>query len=158
MNNQFYKWPLLLALLVTLSFSSLHAADDDDVDYLELAVLMLRDGNIDRALNALQQVDTSVEEFDWAKYHRLHGMAYLRSGNKELAKESLEKAIDAGANEAVVFVYLAQVSFDLGDYQAAIDALNRAQADVERIASTYHMRAQAHWLLKQYPDALAVLD
>lgn len=148
--------PIALALSCCLAQPVWSA--DDEVDYMELATLMLRDGNLDRAVNSLQQVDTSVEEFDWVRYHRLFGMAYLRSGNKELAKASLDKAVAAGATEAVVFVYLAQVNFELNDYEGTIAALERAGDEVARIASTYHMRAQAHWLLKQYPEAVAVLD
>lgn len=150
---------LLLTLLLLWGSSCLTAfAAEDEVDYLELAALMLRDGNLDRALTSLQQADTQVEEFDWVRYHTLFGLTYLRSGQKEQAKQALEQAVAAGAKDAVVFVYLAQVSFDLGDYASCIAALDKAGDDVARIASTYHMRAQAHWLLKQYPQAIAVLD
>ncbi|GAB4189228.1 MAG: hypothetical protein Tsb002_16070 [Wenzhouxiangellaceae bacterium] len=149
---------LLTSLLLVLLLAGGKVHAEDDVDYIELAALMLRDGNIERALSALGQAETEVEEFDWARYHTLYGMAYLRSGDKEQAKQALDQAVAAGASDAVVFIYLAQVNFELGDYNGALTALDLAGAEVARIASTYHMRAQSHWLLEQHLAALAVLD
>lgn len=149
---------ILLLLAACLFVAPVTAADDDDVNYLELAALMMRDANLDRAFTALEQVDTSIEEFDWVRYHTIYGMAYIRRGDTQLAKDSLDQAVAAGAMEAVVFVYLAQVNFDLGNFQGVIVALQQAGDEIARIASTYHMRAQAHWLSKQHIEALAVLD
>ena len=53
---------LLLALLATAN--PLLAQEDDEVDYLALASLMLRDGNLDRAITALDQVDLAAEDIN----------------------------------------------------------------------------------------------
>lgn len=131
---------------------------DDEVDFLALAALMLRDGNIDRAIIALDQFDPTTEDADLVRYHTLRGMAHLRRNELEPARDSLLQAVAAGKAESVVYVYLAQVNYKLEDYRAAIEALDNAGAAVERVASIYHMRAQAHWLLKEPVMALAVLD
>jgi predicted Zn-dependent protease len=131
---------------------------DDEVDFLALAALMLRDGNIDRAITALDQFDQAAEDADLVRYHTLRGMAHMRRNELEPARDSLLQAVGAGDAESVVYVYLAQVNYKLEDYRAAIEALDNAGAAVERVPSVYHMRAQAHWLLQEPVMALATLD
>lgn len=150
--------PILLSLLLLAGAPTAAAADSDEVDYLALAALMLRDGNIDRAMLALDQVNTGAEGVDLVRYHTLRGMAHMRRNELDPARSALEQATRAGEPEAVVYVYLAQVNYRLEDYAAAIESLDRAGAAVERVPSVYHMRAQSYWLLDDPVMALATLD
>jgi tetratricopeptide (TPR) repeat protein len=149
----------LLSLCLTLPATGL-ARDEspDDVDYLALAALMMRDGNLDRALVALDQVDTTDEELDLVRYYTLRGMTHLRRGENELARDAFLQAIDSGEVEAVVHVYLAQVYYQLEDYRSVIRSLDSAGDAVARVPSVYHMRAQCHWLLDEPALALGTLD
>jgi tetratricopeptide (TPR) repeat protein len=131
---------------------------EDGADFLALAALMLRDGNIDRAMVALDQVDLTAEETDRVRYFTLRGMAHMRLNAFEAARDAFEKAVSSGEAEAVVQVYLAQVNYRLEDYAAAITSLERAGAAVERVPSVYHMKAQCYWLLDDPVMALATLD
>jgi tetratricopeptide (TPR) repeat protein len=149
---------ILLILAMAASPVALAEKADDEVDFLALAALMLRDGNIDRAVTALDQFDQTAEEADLVRYHTLRGMAHMRRNELEPARDSLLQAAAAGEAESVVYVYLAQVNYKLEDYRAAIEALDNAGAAVERVPSVYHMRAQAHWLLEEAVMALATLD
>jgi predicted Zn-dependent protease len=148
---------LLLALCLAVAPAA-WAAEDDEVDFLALASLMLRDGNIDRAIIALDQYDRAAEDADLVRYYTLRGMAHMRRNELEPARDALQQAVAAGEAEAVVWVYLAQVSYQLEDYRGAIDALDEAGTTVDRVPSVYHMKAQAHWLLKEPIMAIAVLD
>ena len=150
----------LLCLLLFLSIPALGAAADraDDIDYLALAAVMLRDGNIDRAFIALDQVDIAAEGADLVRYYTLRGMAHLRRNEFEPARDALNQALASGETEAVVHVYLAQVNYQLEDYAAAIASLDRAGDSVARVPSVYHMRAQCHWLMDDPVMALATLD
>jgi tetratricopeptide (TPR) repeat protein len=134
------------------------AQDNTEVDYLALAALMLRDGNVDRALTALDQVDPAAEETDRVRYHTLRGMAHMRRDELEPARDALTQATRSGEAEAVVFVYLAQVNYRLEDFEGAIAALDAAGEAVTRIPSVYHMRAQCHWLIGEKTLAVATLD
>jgi tetratricopeptide (TPR) repeat protein len=150
----------LLLLILSLAFDAtgLAAENSDAVDYLALASLMLRDGNIDRAMVALDQVNTTEEDIDLVRYYTLRGMAHMRRNELEPARDALDRAIAAGAAEAVVHVYLAQVNYQLQDYAAVIASLGQAGAAVERVPSVYHMKAQCYWLLDDPVMALAMLD
>ena len=153
------KYIVLILLTLILGAGPVAAGqNEDEVDFLALASLMLRDGNIDRAIIALDQYDTSAEEADRVRYYTLRGMAHLRRNELEPARDAFLQAVDSGEAEALVFVYLAQVNYQLEDYRSAIEALDRAGAVVERVPSVYHMKAQAYWLLEEPVMALATLD
>ena len=160
MATQLFKTriALLLSLLLCLAAPLPAAESDSEVDYLALAALMLRDGNIDRAIVALDQADLAAEDFDLVRYYTLRGMAQLRLDALEPARDAFLKAIASGEAESVVFVYLAQVNYKLEDYRATIDALDRAGDVLARVPSTYHMKAQSYWLLEEPVMALASLD
>ncbi len=145
---------LVLAGLVFGAAAAKKAADDP----LDLAALMLRDNHPDRALAVLDGLDPAAEEIDPVRYHTLRGLASQRLGDLPAAKDALAAAVAAGASDAVVFVYLAQISYELGDDRTAIDALSRVEAETTRIPSTWHLRADALWRLGRKIDALAALD
>lgn len=133
-------------------------AAEDEVNPLDLAALMLRDGHPDRAIRALDQFDVASEAPDLLRYFTLLGMAHLRLEAFEEAAMALESAAETGVAEPVVFVYLAQAYFSLERYRDVLGALDRAGPALARVASVYHMRAQCHWLLGEPAMALAVLD
>lgn len=152
------KRVLIVAHLIflVLSFTA-HTEEEVDVNYMELASLMLKDGNLERAEAALSQVDLSLEETDVQRYHILTGLLNVRKNNHENAKNAFIKAKELGPVDAVIHIYLAQSAFSLEDYRLTLDSLNNAGAAVERIPSVYHMKAQSHWLLKEYAEGIAVL-
>lgn len=141
-----------------LAAPALAQDEAEDINFLDLAALMLRDGNLDRAIVALDQVDLQAEETDLLRYYTLRGMAHLRRNEYELAADALESATATGTAESVVYVYLAQAYFSLERYRDVLNALDRAGPELARVASIYHMRAQCHWLLEEPAMALAVLD
>ena len=149
------RYLLLLACLLAVPC---FAAKKDEVNYLDLAALMLRDGNLDRAVIALDQVPLDEENVDLLRYYTLRGMAHLRRNEPEAAAEALKMAVATGNAQSVVYVYLAQVYFQLERYRDVLETLDQAGPDLEKIASVYHMRAQCHWLLDEQGMALATLD
>jgi tetratricopeptide (TPR) repeat protein len=146
---------LLLSLLLTPVM--LNAAEDE-VDYLDLAALMLRDGNLDRAVVALDQVDLSTDDVDLLRYYTLRGLAHIRRNEPAPAVDALRQAIAIGEVQSTLYVYLAQALFQLERYREVLDALDRGGEELVGIASIFHMRAQCHWLLDEPAMALAVLD
>jgi len=147
---------VLLALCAVTVCAAEPGEEAGEADYLELGALMLRDGNLDRALTALQKVDTEAEEFDSARYRALLGMTHARMGNHSQAVAQLRKAIDAGSGDPLVYVHLAQSSFQIKDYKGVLEALDDAPARLYDLSSVWHMRAQSHWLLKNRAGALAI--
>ncbi len=129
----------------------------DDVNYLELASLMLKDNNIERAESALSQVDVNVADFDLQRFHIITGLLQVRKGENQAAIDAFVAAKKLGEVDSVINVYLAQSAFATEQYQLTLSALDDAGTTIQKIPSVYHMRGQAHWLLKQHEMALAVM-
>ena len=87
----------LLALTLSLLVIAPAIAQDhaDDVDYLALASLMLRDGNLDRAMTALDHIDIGAEGVNLVRYYTLRGMLYVMFDGEKLEIEPPEEAVDA---------------------------------------------------------------
>ena len=146
------------ALMMLSNPALLLAEEGDEVNYLELASLMLKDNNVARAETALSQVDLEQEGLDIQRFHVINGLLQVRKGENQAAIDAFLAAKKLGAVDSVINVYLAQSAFALQQYQLTIDSLDHAGQAIVRIPSVYHMRAQAHWLLKEHEMALAVMD
>lgn len=134
------------------------AKDDDEADYVEVASVLVQDGNFDRAEETLRQVDESDEDLDRAKYHTLYGLIYLNRNEMPAARDAFEKAVATGEVQPTIHIYLAQVYFGLEEYENAVKALDAAGAAAARLPSVYTMRAHAHWMLGNRGMTWAVLD
>lgn len=156
----------VLLLAVAIGSVAWAKKGDDEVDYVELASVLVQDGNYDRAEQALQNVpDPAAEEIDTARYHATYGLIHLNRNELALAGKSFYAAIDAGLTDEVtgrtpevVYIYLAQVHFGLGEYDKAIEALDQAGETAARLSSTWVMRAHAHWLMDRRQQAFDVLS
>ena len=131
--------------------------DDAEIDHLELAALLIRDGNYDRAEAVLGEAPVDDEEFDLARYHTLYGMMYLQTNQLESAIASFNDSIDAGQTEEVIYIYLAQAHFGLEQYAQTIEALDQSGETGARLPSVFMMKAHSYWLQEQREQALGVL-
>jgi predicted Zn-dependent protease len=132
--------------------------DKEEVDHVELAALLLRDGHYDRAELTLRQVDLKVEGVDLIRFHTLSGLIFLHKQLYAQAKESFEAAVKAGQTDSSVYLSLAQAEFGLKNYQAAILALDRAGPAAEATPAAFALRAEAHFNLEQVARGFAALN
>jgi len=159
-------YQIIFALVLSVSLAGVvSAADDEEVNYIELAAVLVQDGNYERAEAALLEVDLNAEAVDVPRYHIVYGLIHLNRSEPEAAKASFYKSIDEGLVDELtgktpdlIYIYLAQVHFGLKEYQEAITSLEKAGETGLRLSSTFLMRAHAHWMLKQRDDTWAVLD
>lgn len=149
---------LALLLLAAVPGAVAQESDEDEVEPLSLAALLIGDGNHERARQVLAGVDPDDPELDRARYHTLSGLVALNLEENALAAREFEAAIDAGQTEPVVWLYLAQAYFSEKRYTETLDALVRAGPDTIRLPSVYLMWSQAHWELRQYRRAWDVLE
>ncbi len=149
---------MLLVVLLIVTTGLAAAEDGARANYLDLAALMLRDGNLDRAVVALEQVALDDKGLDLLRYYTMLGIVRFRRNEPQAAAQALELAAATGRAESIVFIYLAQVYFQLDRCRDTLATLDLAGPKLERVASVYHMRAQCHWLLREPAQALAILD
>jgi predicted Zn-dependent protease len=131
--------------------------DGDEVDFIELAALLMRDGESARAAEALARVDLSVEGLDLSKYHTVRGLIALEQQQLETAAEAFDAAVGAGQTEPMIHLYRAQAYFGLERYPLAIAALDEAGEAVAGISGAWMLRAHAQWMQGERQAALDTL-
>ena len=156
MNKQLTLTLICLLLNATILTAKKEVADE--INHLELASLMLKDGNLDRAELALSQIDINDENIDLQRFNVISGLLEIRRGNHKQAITFFLKAKKLGEVDTVINVYLAQSAYATNNYQLAIQSLEDAGDSINRIPSIYHMRSQSYWHLEQPEMAVAVLD
>ena len=152
--------PYLLALALFLSFNAAYAADPD-IDYIELAALLVKDGEYERAATALTEVDTAAADIDLIKFHTLEGMIAL-SGTPSRPADAIaafQRSIDAGQLEPSIYLFLAQAQFGLERYADVLKTLNLTvvKESFANLPSVDLMRVQTHWLLRQHDLAFQAI-
>ena len=129
----------------------------DEVDFVELAALLARDGESQKAADALAQVDLSAEGIDLAKYHTVAGLVALDLKQAEKAVDEFAAAIKAGQADPLIHLYRAQALFGLERYDEVIRAIDQAGDVVSGLSGAWLMRAHAHWMLDHKQAALDTL-
>jgi tetratricopeptide (TPR) repeat protein len=151
---------LLAALLFAASLLGVAQAagrSDDEVDHVALGAQLVRDGNYDRAAEALKQVDPAAEGVDLVTYHTVRGMIALEQQKQADAAQAFADAIAAGQTDPLIHLYRAQALFGLERYEDAVRALDQAGDGVAAISGAWLMRAHAQWMLGRRQDALDTL-
>ncbi len=131
--------------------------EEEQIDPLSLAALLLRDGHYDRAQAVLAEVDQQSEGLDRAKFHMLVGLTALKSGRYEDATVFLERSIQAGQTDPMARVFLAQARFGSQDLAGTIQALDEAGEAAHKLAGSFLIEAQCHWRLGQRVSAWIAL-
>src|SRR5690606_14816022 len=118
---------LCAALLMILLFAAPpQATAEDEVDYVELAAVLAPAGEMERAGQALKEVDLSVEGVDIAKYHTVRGLVAMDRQRLEEAAEAFGEAFKAGQTDPLIHLYRAQALFGLERYADAVAAIDQA--------------------------------
>ena len=152
MRPRLTTFGLALALLLPRA-----AHSEAEVDRLELAALLLRDGQAARAAAVLAEIDPEAEEVDLRRYHTLAGLAALESKAFDQAVTHFEAAIAAGADEPELHLRLAGAHFQAGRYDEALGALDRAGERLAGHPAACLLRAHAHWRQGRLAEAYEAL-
>lgn len=155
---------LLLAMAPLAAASSVSAADDA-IDHVELAALLTRDGEFERAAAALAHVDPAAPGIDLRRYHSVRGMLALGREDLAGAADAFAAALaaapaDDDADEAVnaqLHIHRAQALFGLERDTEALAALDAAGEAVDGLSGAWLMRAHAQWRLGHRQDAMRTL-
>lgn len=134
------------------------AADDEDgIDHLAIAEILLRDGAVERAAAEIAKVDREAEDLDVAKYWTVAGLIELNHNAMPAAAEAFEQAIAAGQVEPLVQLYLAQAYFSQEQWARTVETIERAGGALADITAAWSMRAHALWMQGRRQDAMGVL-
>lgn len=148
---------LIGILAISISLYAV-AENEEKIDYLALAGLLIQDKNYDKASNALAKVNEADEGLDKPRFYTLRGLINLNTELYDNAVKDFNTAILSGQKEKFIHLYLAQAYFYLEQFQLVIIELNRSGELAAKTPVTYLMRSQAHWKLQQHELAWSALD
>ena len=161
---------LLFLVLAVLALTSPAEAKKkkkaEEINFLDLATVLVRDANYQRASAVLAQVDPKDEALDKERFYLLRGIIRLNLSLYSQASEDFEASIaapplDEDAEKKVapiVYVYLGQAYFYSNQFEKALDAFAQAPQKSAEIQSTFAMRAEAAWKLERYEEAWGLLS
>lgn len=132
-------------------------AKEEMIDHVSLAAMLYKDGNYNRAKNMIAQANTSEKGFDMTYYHTLSGLIDLKLFDYKATIKNFIKAIEYGASDKNLYVYMANAHYKLGEYKEAIDALDRAGDLVNKRPKLFLFKIQAYWKLGEKASAIGEL-
>ena len=130
---------------------------NEEVDYLGIAALMVRDGAYDRAATALLNIDPQAEETDLVRYHTLSGLVAMYYEDYKAAAASFESAVAHGQSDPLIHAYLGQIYFARGEYRRSLDALSNL-TNFDQYPDLLGIKSQAHWRLGEVSPAISTLE
>jgi len=155
---------LLVLMLVAPPAPAPTSPDDERVDHLELAALLVRDGHHARAAAELAQLDPDAPDvagqppLDRARYWTLRGVVALHEQDHLDAATSFERAWSHGATEPTIPSFIAQSWAALEQWEAALSAFERVPDSLFDAEPRLRMlRANAWWRAGQPAQAHAAL-
>jgi len=159
---------LLLLLLLFIGVSQ--AQESDKIDYLNLAALMIKDKNYNRAAQMLKQVDITPpkkladgtlekkEPVDLVRYYTLSGLVANKQGKYKEAIKNFQAAIKAGQKDKSIYLMLAQNYYKLKNYDACAQAISDAGTLGESKAELFSMKAECYFKTKHLDKSLETLS
>lgn len=132
----------------------------EDVDRVVIAAVLIGDGNCDRALRVLDEIDLDAmgEDFDRARYWRLKGVCHFQLGAQGEAINDFQNALDAGEESPEVFLRLAQAQGAVGEHEDALATLERAGDAAFENAGAYMLKARSLNALDRHAEAWDTLQ
>ncbi len=146
---------ILFSLLLTFSA---HGEEQEKVDYLSLSALMIKEGDYTKAEAAIAKVDQKDEKLDRKKFYTLSGIINLNSVRYSKSIGEFQLAIEAGQDNKILYVYLAQAYMGLEKYEQALLQLTKTAELELKMPGIWLLRSQAYWLNKQKYKAWEVLN
>ena len=120
-------------------------SEEEEVDRLSLAALLIRDGFFDRAETVLAEVDMTEEGLDLSRFYTLRGLIRLQRQDYEKAREDLQHAIQLGRDEPLLHLYLAQAWYGLEEYEETLRELDLAGETAAAQEGVHKMRILSHF-------------
>ncbi|MCH9699652.1 MAG: hypothetical protein K0U68_16260 [Gammaproteobacteria bacterium] len=131
-----------------------------ETDMLTLSAMLIKDGNYQRALTTLAnvQITEDTQPQDVIRYHTLRGLAELNMQQFKLAQKDFYQAIKSGQSEPVIYIYLAQAHYSLNEYDQTVSSIDKAGDVIKNYPALMEIKAQSQWLLGRKQKSWSTLN
>lgn len=153
---KFYAISLISLLLFTSVIPAY--AEDADIDYEQVAALLIKEKFYDRAIVTLNKIKKEDVE-DKGKYNALYGLAYLRQRSFATALRYLEESIlHKQENVSEIYLNLAETYNQLERPQDALKILQKVTPNEQQKPIYVLLKSSAYWLNKQPNEAFSLIN
>jgi len=155
---------LAITLLINMSLTAQKTTNEDFVDHLALATLMIYDAKYDKAQEELNLVNKSSKKFDEANYYTVVGVLNSKQSKTEKAIDAYKKAIQATKTKKFVapkIVNKEKYLFTIGatDEKKIITPLfDPEKKRQEKVSQLYMYLTQEYYKLKDYKNTVDSLN
>ena len=167
---------LLAGILLLMPSESGFAARKYAIDFMNLATVLLYDGEYEKAREALEQVNPEDFSYDKARYESVEGLIYLREGEHEAAARKLSQAIfstrlkkyefDRNTDQEVVrrreleelHQYYAEALYHLDRCEEVLEALDAAAQVSWTRPQLVAVRSDCYWRTGFHDSAIETLN
>lgn len=150
-SGELVKLLFVFLLLIPISAFS----QEEEVDHVALASMLIKDGHFSRAEKVLEKVKD--EDGDKAFIESLWGMVELHKKNYEKAIERFNVSLKQGLNNGEIYIYMAEAWLNLKEYSKAEYALQKTDEVTKSKLPFYLLTAEIHWLQKNKEKAWEAL-
>ncbi|MEA2110777.1 MAG: hypothetical protein U9P71_01885 [Campylobacterota bacterium] len=148
---------LFLSIIITAALSVVLYAKKNEVDFVALAALLMKDGYYDRANETLNQVDLNKSSVDLPRYYTLKGLVLSKKKQYKKANVNFLDALKNGQEDKSIYLYMAQNSYQLKEYKNTISYIKNAGKLADEKPKVLGLKADAHWKLQNHENALETL-
>jgi len=145
---------LLIILFLHVALFGADAKKSEEIDYVALATVLIKDGHYSRANEALSHVNIKSEDIDLAQYYTLEGIVKMKLSLYKESNKYFYEAIKNGQKEKSIYLYIAQNFFQLKEFANTIETLGKIPDIVEKKPVFMALKAEAYFRLKKYNEAL----
>ena len=149
----------VLLLVAWVSSPAVAQLDEDEVDHLAVATVLMRDGHYARALAELDVLGPEPTGVDRTRYYSLRGMIGLRQQDYAMAEVAFESAIGFGEQAAARRVKRETSGHEQGDPPPVDSEDDDTPALQDSVVSSmvWPFLAQARFSQEDFEGALAAL-
>lgn len=142
----------MLVMVLIGATASMSAEGDDGGDALQEARRLVLDGRVAEAESILVRA-----EGDSLEIATLWGVIAYEKGDYEGATARFRSVLAERPNRTGVWLYLGRALYELADYEAALDALERGRRTGDQLPAYFVLRSRAAEHLDRYRSAHADL-
>lgn len=144
----------LIKILLGLSLT---AQAQEEVDYVALAGMLIKNGYHDRAESTLDKINLKEDPVNLSQYLALRGMISLQKKNYSEAEEYFLKALKDEEADKEIYLYLAESQYSQKQFDKAHASLQLTDKDSQKTAGYFILLSNVLWSMNQKAQAWDVL-
>lgn len=150
------KTLVLLSFLTALTLS-FQALAQEEVDYVALAGMLIKNGYFDRAETTLEKINLKEDPYDKSRYLALRGMILLNQKKYIEAQDFFTRALSEKEADPEIYLYQAETLFHLKEFDRALETIQKSDPESKKTSGYFVLQSNILWQQGKKDNAWEVL-